>query len=100
MENMMRIAPKSHYFLAAAAIIFGLSTAQSDDFEKPERKNGYDVLLSKPMSGGQFKIADLDRLYLVWEGEAKEKADKATPEERHRMIFDRYGFIPRATDKT
>ncbi|MBI1785756.1 cytochrome c [Candidatus Sumerlaeota bacterium] len=96
------------FFVAACALwVFGASLPlMADDADidistiKPDPKLGFDILMNVPMADPVVKIKDLDRLWMVWEPEERAKAEKAKPEERHKMTFSRYGFIEREFDKT
>lgn len=68
--------------------------------EHPDPKKGFEILMTVPMAGSLMKIGDLDRIWNVWEPDEKAKAGAATPEERHKMTFERYGFIERDFDKS
>ncbi len=97
---------------ALAAFCLMPQIARSDDFNNnnnyvdtnmgltPDPKKGYDLILHEPMSAPIMKISDLDRLWQIWEPEEKAKAEKATPEERRKMSFERYGWAERTDDKT
>jgi mono/diheme cytochrome c family protein len=61
---------------------------------------GYDLLLSKPFSSSVMSIDEYERLWTVWEDDARARAEAASPAERRRLAFERYGFIDRATDDT
>lgn len=100
---MIRFNLKSMSLLGAAAFALALA-AQADDNaplpSTPDPKLGYELLLSKPMAGKIMKTADLDRLWQIWEPEEKAKAEVATPEERRKMAFARYGWAERPNDKS
>lgn len=55
---------------------------------------GYRLLLNKPYVKAAFDHALFDQLHLSWEEPLAEEAANATPEERRRLAFDRYGFTP------
>lgn len=82
---------------------FALDVPQPTDLNlglTPDPKKGYELLLNEPMAAPILKVTDMDRLWQVWEPEEKAKAEKASPEERRRMTFSRYGWAERTTDKT
>lgn len=62
----------------------------------PQR--GFDILINTPMTQPVLTLDELDRIWTVWEPDARAKAEAASPEERHRMIFERYGFVERDFD--
>lgn len=61
----------------------------------PDPAKGMDLILNEPMAAPVLKLADLDRLWQVWEPKEREAAEKATPEERRDMTFERYGWDKR-----
>lgn len=64
----------------------------------PSAEKGYQILLNEAMAAPIMKVDDVDRLWTVWEEEEKTRAEKATPEERRRMTFERYGWAKRPGD--
>lgn len=83
--------------------VFAAGDLTSDRFNMglaPDAKKGYELLLNAPMASPVLKEADIDRLWLTWEPELKAIAEKASPAERHRMTFDRYGWDERTDDNT
>lgn len=54
--------------------------------------DGYRLLLEKPYLPADFDQQVFDELWHVWEEPARTAAARATPAERRRMAFDRYGF--------
>ncbi|MBX3411491.1 MAG: hypothetical protein KF708_02145 [Pirellulales bacterium] len=64
----------------------------------PDAKKGYELMLGEPMAATIMKVADIDRLWTVWEDEEKAKAETADPAERRKMTFERYGWAKRPGD--
>lgn len=64
----------------------------------PDPAKGLEILMNIPMATPVMKEKDLDRLWMIWEPEAKATAEAATPEQRLDMIFDYYGFAKRSDD--
>ena len=64
----------------------------------PSAAKGYEILMSEAMATPIMKVADLGRLWTVWEEEEKAKAEKADADERMRMTFERYGWAKRPGD--
>lgn len=64
-----------------------------------DAKKGYELIRTKPMGRTVFSVADVDRLWMVWEDEEKAKAEAASPDERRQMTFQRYGWVKRPEDK-
>jgi mono/diheme cytochrome c family protein len=65
----------------------------------PDAKKGYEAIRTVPMGNPVMKVADLERLWQVWEEEEKIKAKKADRGELMRMTFERYGWAVRPEDK-
>lgn len=61
----------------------------------PDPAKGLDLILNTPMAATVLKEADIERLWTVWEPERRAEAEAATPEERRRMTFERYGWAER-----
>lgn len=55
---------------------------------------GYELLLTKPFLAKEFSPRTFANLWKVWPKPLKEKAAAATADQRRRMAFTRYGFIP------
>lgn len=62
---------------------------------KPDAARGYEILLTEPMATKIMKVADIDRLWTVWEEAEKAQAQQADPLERRRLTFERYGWATR-----
>ncbi len=56
--------------------------------------HGWELLRTKPYLPPDFDDAVFENLWKVWEPEARDLAAKATPEERRRKTFSRYGLMP------
>lgn len=65
----------------------------------PDAAKGYEILMSEPMATTIMKVADLDRLWTVWEDEEKARAQEADEAERRRLTFERYGWAKRPGDE-
>jgi mono/diheme cytochrome c family protein len=65
---------------------------------EPNAQKGYELITTKPMGRPLMKIKDIDRMWQVWEEEERALAEKADPDERRRMTFERYGWITRPGD--
>ena len=59
---------------------------------------GFELLLEKPLSLAVLSDDDLETLWKVWEPEERERAEAASVDDRRRMVFDRYGLVPRPDD--
>jgi mono/diheme cytochrome c family protein len=60
----------------------------------PEKaKRGYLFLQQLPLGPEFLKLSDLENLYKAWDGDDAEKAKTASPEERRKLAYARYGFV-------
>jgi mono/diheme cytochrome c family protein len=54
--------------------------------------HGYEILHTKPYVSPDFDQQVFDDIWQCWEEPLRSQAEKATPEERRKMAFSRYGF--------
>ncbi|MSR57996.1 MAG: cytochrome c [Planctomycetaceae bacterium] len=75
----------------------GRSTAIADDAPPAQSpaERGYDWLTTRTYLPADFDQAVFDNLWKVWPAELRAQARNATPDERRRMAFSRYGLIER-----
>jgi len=69
---------------------------------QPDADQGYKAIITMMRERGVrgiFQVADLDRLWQVWEEEERAKAEQADPVERRRMTFERYGWVKNPGDE-
>jgi cytochrome c553 len=89
--------------LAVVATAVGLARADEPPAE-PRRpasaERGYRHLLDTPFIPAAFDQEVFDNLWRVWPEEASQTAQRATPAERRRMAFERYGLTPRPGEDT
>lgn len=67
---------------------------------EPDAAAGYDHLINKTYLPPYFDQETFDNLWRIWPEPLKSQAEKATPEERRQMAFDRYGLTSRPEDPT
>lgn len=70
---------------------------------KPDAATGYEAittLMRDSSARAAFTVADIDRLWMIWEDDERAKAENATPAEKRRMTFERYGWVMRPGDET
>ena len=66
----------------------------------PSAERGYRWLTTKAYVPSSFTEEDVAALWTVWPAPARSEAERASPEERRRLTFARYGFTPRPDDPT
>ena len=59
---------------------------------------GYRFLTESPVLASDFDQDTVDALWTIWPKELRERAEKASPDERRRMTFERYGLTVRPND--
>lgn len=63
-------------------------------------QRGYRLLTEKAYLPPDFDQQTFDDVWRQWPEPLRSQAEKATPEERRQMAFDRYGLTPRPDDPT
>jgi mono/diheme cytochrome c family protein len=89
--------------LALPALVLGALTARAvetaaDKGETPAQR-GYRLLLEKPYLTPDFDQQVFDELWKTWEEPLRKKAEAATPDERRKMAYSRYGLVERPNDR-
>lgn len=83
------------------AVCFGLSemsvAGEPAAPPSPATPDGLELLLQKPYLPAAFDDAVFDELWKQWEPQARAAAESATPAERRKMAYSRYGLTPRPT---
>lgn len=74
---------------ASLCLITGLTVAHA---ETPAER-GWNLLRTKPYLPPDFSQAVIEDIWQVWPGPERDRARKATPAERRKMIFSRYGLM-------
>jgi mono/diheme cytochrome c family protein len=64
----------------------------------PSPERGYRAILEKAYIPPLLQDATFDAIWKSWPPALRAKAETATPAERRRMAFDRYGLTPREGD--
>jgi len=64
----------------------------------PAAERGYRLLLEKPYLSPDFDQQVFDELWKTWEEPLRSKAENATPDERRKMSYSRYGLVERPDD--
>jgi hypothetical protein len=75
-----------------ALALTGMANAQ-ESIASPER--GFRFLTEKAYLPADFDEESFDAAWRFWPSELRDKAEKASPDERRQMAFDRYGLTSR-----
>src|SRR5690349_12359730 len=85
------------YCCAACFVLVGHMLAAEPD---SAAARGYKFLTQKIYLPPDFTQEVFDEAWTQWPEPLKSQAEKATPEERRKMAFSRYGLTPRPDDPT
>jgi mono/diheme cytochrome c family protein len=77
--------------LAVLAAVLAASSRSSPGAETAAER-GFRLLTEKPYLTPDFDQEVFDRLYTVWPLELRKQGEKASPAERRRIAFERYGL--------
>ena len=72
----------------------------ADRRRSPRPERGYKLLVEKPYLPPDFDQEVFDSAWKHWPEPLRSQAEKATPEERRKLAFARYGLTPRPDDPT
>src|SRR5439155_13883078 len=61
-------------------------------------QRGYTWLVDKPYLPPDFDQETFDAVWKQWPEQLRSQAEKATPDERRKMAYERYGLTPRPDD--
>jgi len=82
--------------LAVGSLLFASAWALADDKPPaPRAALGYEYLLERPYLPAAMDAEVAANLWKVWPEAERAVAEKATPAERQRLVFARYGLTPR-----
>ncbi len=93
MEAMWRVLFCIEAVLALAFVEVSFANEPAIN-RQDQAARGWELLRTKPYLPPDFDDAVFENLWKVWEPEARDRAAKATQEERRRMTFSRYGLMP------
>ncbi|MEO1616947.1 MAG: hypothetical protein AAFV88_13910 [Planctomycetota bacterium] len=71
---------------------------RSDSTSTTAAERGYRFLTERAVLPGDFTQSTVDALWTVWPEPLRSEAEKATPEQRREMIYERYGLTIRPGD--
>ncbi len=66
--------------------------AAADPIYEANARRGYELLTTKAYLPPDFDQQTFDEVWKAWEEPLRSQAAAATPEERRRMAFERYGL--------
>lgn len=88
--------------LGLALAVLGLTTVGAEEpgaapgaVFVPSAERGYRWLTTKPYVPPSLDAATWDALWTQWPEPLRQRAEKASPAERRRLAFERYGLTPR-----
>ncbi len=78
-----------------ALFLWGLAgqVARADALPEPDAARGLERLRTEAYSPADFTADQFDQLWQVWPETLRAKAEKATPADRRRMAYSRYGLV-------
>jgi hypothetical protein len=84
------------------ALLISLLFSGVTDAAEPSAaaRRGYELLTQKPYLPPDFDQETFDNAWQQWPEPLRTEAEKATPEVRRQMAFQRYGLTPRPDDPT
>jgi mono/diheme cytochrome c family protein len=74
--------------------------AQAKEPDAAAARRGYEFLVNTPLVPADFPEEILNDVWTLWPEPLRTQAEKATAEERRRLIFSRYGLTLRPDDPT
>lgn len=84
-------------------LVFSASGYAADHGPPPglsSAERGYWLLVNKPYVTPDFDQQTFDNVWKVWPEPLQSQAEKASPDERRKLAFARYGLTPRPDDPT
>ncbi len=90
-------------WLLFLALVLGTFSAISAEEPEPRfatrAERGQWLLLNKAFLPPDFDQETFDQLWQRWEEPARSEAEKATPDERRKLMYARYGLAERVNDE-
>jgi mono/diheme cytochrome c family protein len=80
------------------ALVLSGSLAAAEGVDHAAAQRGYKLLVDKPYLPPDFDEEVFDSAWKQWPEPLRSQAEKATPNERRRLAFERYGLTPRPDD--
>lgn len=96
------MAAMSRIFLILIVISIHIpaGTSAAEPVDPAAARRGYELLVGKAYLPPDFDQETFDAAWRQWPEPLRSEAEKASPEERRRMAFARYGLTPRPDDPT
>jgi mono/diheme cytochrome c family protein len=89
---------RSAIWFPLSLAILSASTGGNARADEAAAERGYRVLTELPVLTADFSQEVFDQVWQSWPEPLRSDAEKASPEERRRMSFDRYGLTTRVGD--
>ena len=67
-------------------------------WEEPSPERGLELLLEKPYVPSDFDQETFDSVWKVWPEPLRTEAERATPKQRRKLAYERYGLVARPDD--
>ena len=96
MRALAALAAAAAGALAAAALAAAGEPPAGLSPAAPSAERGYRFIAEKAYVPASFSQSTFDALWESWPEGLRARAAKASPEERRRMTYERYGLTPRA----
>jgi mono/diheme cytochrome c family protein len=90
---------RSRLAILGLALLCAATVRAAEPTHSPAER-GYRFLTQKSYLPLDFDQDTIDNVWKTWPDPLRAEAEKATPEERRRMTFNRYGLTPRLDDPT
>ncbi|PQO28257.1 c-type cytochrome [Blastopirellula marina] len=87
-------------FLLILGVLGLVAEANRCHAGEPDPAAGYDHLINTTYLPPYFDQETFDNVWRIWPEPLRSQAEKATPDERRQMAFDRYGLTGRPEDPT
>jgi mono/diheme cytochrome c family protein len=84
----------------AVGLVVEPATERSAETRSAAAERGYRTLRTKPFLPPDFDTAVFERLWTVWPEPERSQAERATPTERWKLLFDYYGLVADPDDKS
>ncbi len=98
MQIAIRFLCRAGRALVATLCLWGGSAAAEAPANDDSVGRGYDFLVNKVYLPSDFDQETFDQIWKSWPTPLKERARKATPDERRKMAYRRYGLTTRPDD--